>query len=263
VRETYRRTWALDDIAILSRGKGGDGRTVEAYITPFDTPTEIRDQHGHYREEIDRSAFNRTLSHGIQRIPVIYHHAMTLHGTPSELGSVPIGHPQEIRPDGKGLRTVDRYNRSDLAAATLEAIRNGDPMGYSFSGPVFRSTPSTVPRVRPGAALPLVRREELGLTEYGPTPTPAYDDSGPFAVRSAAELAAAFADLDEVARAELIRILSAGTPLDASPADTTTPDPGRGTEDPHEHELAHSRRLAIARQALRIRTRGVLNNAEA
>lgn len=258
MRETYRRAWALDGIEILSRGKGGDGRTVEAYITPFDQPTEVHDQYGHYREEIAPTAFNRTLSHGIGRIGVFYHHSMTLRGTPSELGSVPIGHPQEIRPDGRGLRTVDRYNRSTLADATLEAIRNGDPMGYSFSGPVFRSTPPRVPRARPGSELPLVRREELGLVEYGPTPTPAYDDSGPFAVRSSAELAAALVGLDEIARAELINILTTGTPLSASPVDTTTPELGRGTEDSHEQELAHSRRLQIQRAANALRARGVL-----
>ena len=38
------RCVALDDIAIQ---RGGDGRTVEAYAAVFDTPTEIRDQHGH------------------------------------------------------------------------------------------------------------------------------------------------------------------------------------------------------------------------
>lgn len=252
--DLYTRTWAIDDIVVRS---GGDGRTVEAYAAIFDTPAEIRDQHGHYREEIDRSAFNRTLSHGIERVSCFYHHGFTIHGTPSDLGSVPLGRPLEIRPDGRGLRTLTRYNKSALADAVLESIRNGDITGQSFRGRIFRSTPTRVPKTR-GGELPLIRRMELGLAEYGPTPTPAYDDAGIIAVRSAADVAADIAGLDEADRAELLRILAAGTPLEAPPAATPASEVDPGTEDPRD-DLAHSRRLQIRRAANALRAKGVLN----
>src|SRR6185436_5043621 len=164
----YDRMWDLDDIEIL---RGGDGRTVEAYAAVFDTPTEIKDQHGHYMEVISRSAFNRAISHGIDRVGFFYHHGMTLHGTPSELGSVPIGSPVDIRADGKGLRTVSRFNKSQLADGVLEAIRAGDIRGYSFRGRIFQSNPAKPARQVRGGELTTVTRTELGLTEYGPTPT--------------------------------------------------------------------------------------------
>jgi len=193
-RPFYARSWALDGIEILRSGKGGDGRTVEAYATPFDVLTEISDRHGHYNERIHRSAFDRQLGRGLAGIGVYYHHGLTLHGTPSDLGSVPIGSPVEIRPDGRGLRTVTRYNTTPLADAVLAAIDNGDIRGYSFRGPIYKSNPERIPKARPGAsgsALPTVTRMALGLIEYGPTPTPAYADASIVAVRSMIEQALA------------------------------------------------------------------------
>lgn len=234
----YARSWALDDIHILRAADGhGDGRTVEAYAAVFNTPAEISDQHGHYNEVIDKSAFNRTLSHGIDRVGVFYNHALTMHGTPAEgAGSVPIGSPVDIRADGKGLRTVTRFNRSDLADHVLEAIRNGDIKGYSFRGRIIRSSPSRVPRPR-GGSLPTVTRTELGLVEYGPTPRPAYADAGVLAMRS---------QLEQISEqlAALTRTIPPSTPQDPDDG-FATPDVGPGAEDPREH--AHSVRQRMLR----------------
>lgn len=242
----YARTWALDDIHILRTADGGgDGRTVEAYAAVFDTPAEIRDAHGHYNEVIARTAFNRTLEHGIDRVGVFYHHGMTLHGTPSDLGAVPIGSPVAIRADAKGLRTVTRYNRSDLADSVLEAIRNGDIKGYSFRGRIFQSSPAKTPRAR-GGQLPTVTRTELGLTEYGPTPSPAYTDAGILAMRST---------LNEIREAveSLHRNISPSTPLDPDD-EGATPDLGLGAEDPRTAHSLRLRQLALKRA---VRERGI------
>lgn len=246
----YERFWDLDDIEIM---RGGDGRTVEAYAAVFDVPTEIKDQHGHYYEVINRSAFNRTISHGIGKVGFFYHHGMTLHGTPSDLGSVPIGSPIEIKADQKGLRTISRFNKSALADSVLEAIRAGDLRGYSFRGRIVQSTPNRIPRGRAGE-LPTIVRNELGLTEYGPTPTPYYADAGILAVRSAQLLAG----LDDEARQAVFRMFSASTPIgDPEPRTFATPTTGPGAEDPHVEpsETTHSgRQLSdIARKIQRAR----------
>jgi HK97 family phage prohead protease len=240
-RPMFDRSWTLEDCIIRS---GGDGRTVEAYAAIFNTPAEIMDQHGHYMEEIERTAFNRTLSHGIERVQVFYHHGMTIHGTPSDLGSVPIGRALEVKPDRRGLRTVTRYNRSDLADAVLEAIRNDDIRGYSFRGPIIRSNPKRPPRVRrSGGQLPMWRHLELGLREFGPTPSPAYAGAGILAMRSAEQLVAA---LDEAR--QFITHASSSTPPDPDD-DTATPTTGPGAEDsPDGHSgRLHQRHIAIKR----------------
>lgn len=234
----YARSWALDGIEILRAADGhGDGRTVKAYATPFDVPTEITDQHGHYMEVIDRNAFNRQIGLGIDHVQVFYHHGLTIHGTPSDLGSVPIGSPLEIRPDGRGLLTVTRYNRSPLAEGVLEAIRNEDLRGYSFRGRIYKSNPARIPKAR-GRQLPTVTRTELGLTEYGPTPTPAYADASIVAVRALQLLAPT---------------LGLNWNRDQGAEDEATPDLGPGAED--QPDTGHSirlRRLALA-QAMRDR----------
>jgi HK97 family phage prohead protease len=244
---TYSRSWALDDIEI-SRADGG-GRTVEAYAAVFDTPAEIKDQHGHYMEVIDRAAFNRTLSHGIARVAVYYNHAMNAYGQPSDVYSVPIGRAVDIVPDGRGLRTVTRFNDGPDAERILDAIRNNAITGYSFRGRIFRSNPERVPRAR-GGDLPTVTRHELGLAEYGPTPSPAYGTAAILAVRSTDRLAADLAALDEEQRAELIRMLASATPIEDSADDTATPAPGPGAEDSHTNPVVHSGRQSdVARRA--------------
>lgn len=246
--DLFARSWALDDIQILRTADGhGDGRTVEAYAAVFDTPTEITDQHGHYNEVIARTAFNRTLAHGIERVKVFYNHALTMHGTPAEgSGSVPIGSPVDIRADSKGLRTVTRFNGGTLADAVLEAIRNGDIQGYSFRGRIIRSNPAKVPRTR-SSALTTVTRTELGLFEYGPTPMPAYPDASILAMRS---------QLNEIQAGvlALARTITPSTPQDPDDV-TATPDPGPGAEDPRD---AHSsRQKDLLRLKLALRERGM------
>ncbi|MDG4750617.1 HK97 family phage prohead protease [Micromonospora sp. WMMD718] len=259
MREDYFRTFALDDIQI-SRSHG-DGRTVEAYAAVFDTPVEVKDRHGHYMEVIDRNAFKRTLSHGIGKVTVLYNHGMTMHGTPSDLGSVPIGRPLEIRQDGKGLFTVTRYNQSEMADAVLEAIRNGDIRGQSFRGQIFRSSPNgRVPRAKAGQSLPTVVRHELGLVEYGPTPIPVYEAAAITAVRSAQEIAEAIKHLDKEAVAALIETLASTHSVDSDALRATPVSAGLGSEDSPNRHSARQKQLRLRAELL---TRGVFRNAEA
>lgn len=178
----YQRVFALDDIQIRA---GGDGRTVTAYAAVFDSPAHIRDQDGEYDEQIARTAFDKTVKERAGKIGVFYNHARTLHGTPSDMGSVPIGVPVETpRPDGRGLLTVTRYNKTDLADAVLESIRNGDITGQSFTGRFIKSDPRGPYLPTQAGARTLVTRQEIALIEYGPTPIPAYSDAAIIGVRS-------------------------------------------------------------------------------
>lgn len=234
--ETYLRSWVLDDINIISRNQGGDGRTVEAYAAIFDTPAEIRDQHGHYNETINRGAFNKTLQENKGNVQVLYNHGLTTHGTPDGLLSVPLGRPVDVRADSKGLLTITRYNKSALADSVLESIRNGDIRAQSFRGRIYKSNPARVPRATKSGTLPIVTRMELGLSDYGPTPTPAYDGANIVAVRNVQALAEDIARLGHHDIAELIRTLASTTP--AEPETThTTPHRGAGTEEPQQHSV--------------------------
>lgn len=245
---TFVRSFALQDIAIRS---GGDGRTVEAYAAVFDTPAEIVDGQGHYTEVIDRAAFNRTIANNATRVGVFYNHGLNLYGGASDRGSVPIGTPEEIRADHNGLLTVTRYNKTPLADEVLEAIRSGGIAGYSFTGRLIRSDPSRPPsggfnRGRDGM-LRTVRRHELGLQEYGPTPMPAYTEAAILGVRAA--------------MAQYLSTITSTTPdEDLDPDDTGTPDDsGPAADEPAATSTSvrhspYARRLQVALTARGIRS---------
>jgi HK97 family phage prohead protease len=203
--EFFVRSYPLEDITIT---KGGDGRTVEAYAAVFNRSAEIRDQDGHYLEEIDPSAFNRTISNRRNRFGVFYNHGLTIHGTPSDRGSVPIGTPVEVRVDNVGVRTVTRYNRTALAEEVLESINSGAITAQSFTGRFMRSNPARVPRGTKAGKLPSVTRMEIDMREYGPTPFPAYAEAMITGVR------ASFAGLVPEQGGSLWSRLTTGADLD-------------------------------------------------
>lgn len=226
------RTYQLEDIAIRS---GGDGRTVTAYAAVFGIPAEVHDQDGHYLETIARGAFDKTISERSGQIGVFYNHGKTLYGTPSERGSMPLGKPIEIRADERGLFTVTQYNRTPLADEVLEAIKNGDITGQSFSG---RFMPGRSQRTRgTNGELDTIVRSEIALREYGPTPMPAYQDAAIVGVR-AEELAAVIEGLDDGQRTDLIAILgtSLGTP--PPPDDAAQEGTSSDTDTPAERHLS-------------------------
>lgn len=261
--DTFFRSFALEGIEILSRGKGGDGRTVEAYAAVFDTPTEIHDQHGHYNEVIDRTAFNRTLNNGnAMRALVLYNHGRSVvDGKPDSLAQVPLGSPVEITADARGLRTVTRYNKSALADSVLEAIRNDDIRAQSFRGGIYRSDPNgRIPRTRTGDKLPTVTRMELGLSDYGPTPNPYYTGAEIVAVRSVTEVASLLADLSDDDRQELIRALATTRRIGDPESASGTPDPGLATAD---SPSGHSGRIALLRLRAEAEFAGVFHGTEA
>jgi len=179
------RSVALDDVHIR---KGGTGRDVVAYAAVWMTPAEIVDSEGHYREQNAPESMARSIRDRAGRIFSVYNHGKTLAGTPSELHSVPLGKPIEIRADKKGLLTVTSYSKDPEAERILEAIRSGALTGMSYTGVFLQSDPPLRPyeRYAPSRSgdLTLVTRQEIALIEYGPTPIPAYVDAAVIGVRS-------------------------------------------------------------------------------
>lgn len=236
----FLRAFPLEDIRILSRAQGleyADGRTVEALVAVWDREAEVYDHQGHYSEVIQRGAFDKAIndarpqgSRSSWNVGVFYNHGMNLHGGASDRGSVPIGSPIDIRADDAGLVTVTRYNQTALAEEILETIRSGDITGHSFTGRIIKSDPLRPPRngFRPSANgdLVRVRRLEMGLREYGPTPFPAYAETEVLSVRSFLPSTQQLED-----------------DLDPEPADSgTSGDPEAAPDEPPAAEAEHSGR---------------------
>lgn len=228
----FTRAYPLEDISIRS---GGDGRTVEAYAAVFDVETPINDRDGQYKERIASNAFNKTLADRGTSFGVLYNHGMTIYGTPSDRGSMPIGTPLEVRADARGLYTVTRYNNTPLAEEALEAIKSGAIRAQSFQGRFIRSdkpTPRGGFRAASDGSLPVVTRQEIALKEYGPTPFPAYEAAEIVGVRAGftltpgdkailktllADLAAGDDIVDQVVQ-QALQVLSLDNALDCAQA---------------------------------------------
>jgi HK97 family phage prohead protease len=223
---SVERYMPLDDIQVRS---DGDGRTVDAYAAVFGVRQEIRDREGHYLEELAPTAFDRTLAQRADRLQYIFNHGRTMHGTPSERFSMPIGTPVEVVADTRGVRTTSRIAKTDLGDEVLELIRDGAIRGQSFGG-AFTTTETAGRDESSGLAVKL--RTEVALREYGPTPFPAYEQARIVGVRSEAleiieqlsvdEIVSLLAPLSVDARSELVAALT-----DSALADTRT-----GTVDP-------------------------------
>jgi phage head maturation protease len=236
----YVRSFPLEDLSVRTTR---DGRVVEAYLAVFNTPAEIRDQDGHYNEELDPVVFNRAISDArpqgsrtTWRVGVFYNHGMTIMGTPSDRHSMPVAVPMDIKTDGRGVRATDKYHRSQFCDEIVEGLESGAIPGYSFSGRFRRSNP-LIPRggFRPDRAgnLPTVRRMESTLKEYGPTPFPAYADAAVLGVRSDSLMAAMMSDPELAMR--MLNMFRDGAPpdVDSPAASGAPPDGDSPAEDSH------------------------------
>lgn len=224
-RPILDRSFPLLDIEVE---RGGDGRTVTAYAATFGDPYEVRDQFGHYLESINPTAFNMAIGRGIEQVSVFYNHGRTIDGKSAAEFSIPLGVPTAIRAEAKGLLTVTRYNKTDLADQILEAIRSGSVWAQSFRGPIYATAPDQIVR---GSALPLKERTQLGLMEYGPTPMPVNAGAEMVSVRSITELLTIDpAELSDDERAALLAALS------PTPSTLTQPSPTGDSGDTSDPE---------------------------
>lgn len=227
-RPVITRTVPLLDYEIK---RDGTGRTVVAYAATFTDPYEVTDSDGHYDETINPTAFNRTLKAGaVRTAQVFFNHGLDLWGRPSERFSMPVGVPEEIRADGRGLLTTTRYAATPLGDEILQLWRDGAIRGQSFRGAVYQSrNRGAGPNGRP-----IIERMQLGLREYGPTPHPANQSAGLVAMRS--QLLDQVAEMTPEERRELAALIAEipalGNDTRADTADSTSeepaaaPDPG-------------------------------------
>lgn len=198
------RSYAFD-----ARATGGDGLTLEGYAAVFDSPTSIRDWEGEYTETIAPGAFARTLS---KRTPVLQFD----HGQHPLVGSIPLGSIDELREDDHGLFVRARLHDNWLVEPVRDAIRSGAVDGMSFRFQVRKDEWSKDRSAR--------TISEVELYELGPVVFPAYADTS-VGVRSL-EIASALTDPE--VRADLARILVAGTPESVAADSDEADDAERG-----------------------------------
>jgi uncharacterized protein len=242
------RAFPFDDVTVRS---DGDGRTVEAYAAAFaPVSAEIRDQDGHYMEELARTSFDKTINDRGTNFGVFYNHAKTLYGTPDGNLSVPIGVPVEVSRDDKGVFTATRYLDNPLADSVLDGIKQRAIRGYSFTG---RTIKSTRMRATQRGGLPTIVRNEIAMREYGPTVFPAYTEATILATRSVSAFLDELSELDPEDVERFRQMLGIATPLEPAKPEGTSTEAARAEQEP----LTHSARQTQFKFSAALLQRGV------
>lgn len=261
-RSELVRDVPLEDYHVVRTGEGdSSGRVVEAYMTVFGEPTAIRDGQGEYEEDIDRAAFNKRIAdlersrNGFAGAKVFYNHGMTIHGSPSDRYSMPVAVCEQIRADTRGPVTRSRYLDTPLGNEVLEMWRSGAITAQSFTGAIIRSSPELRRGQKygpdPQTGRPVrVRRLELGLKEYGPTPFPAYQGAELVGVRMSPLGTWTAADDDELDELDQLKREEdmALPPDEEAAAGGPLPEEVHPTRD-HAHRLLVTRTEQMLREA--------------
>lgn len=85
-----------------------DKREVEAYASVFGNKDS-------YNDIMQKGAFKKTITENQRRIKTLWNHNW----------DIPIGKPQAIEEDSKGLLTVTRFAKTNKADEILELVRDG------------------------------------------------------------------------------------------------------------------------------------------
>lgn len=245
----FARTFEVVDCTVRS---DGSGRIVEAVITPFDTPQEVKDQEGHYIETNGRSSFDKTLAERGLNYQVLFNHGRTFDGRPDGNLMIPIGVPREIYPTERGLYSATEYLDNPLADATLDAIKKGAIRGYSYTGRFIKSMRQS-PATRGG--LPSIHRSEIAMKEYGPVLYPAYSAASILGTRSTF--------LDELDPEDIERfrqMLGIATPLEPASPGGTTPVAATTVEDPANGQSDRQPIPSYLRLRKQAREKGVIRH---
>lgn len=245
------RAYHVEDLTIRS---DGSGRVVEAYAAVFNRKTEIHDFDGHYHEEIDPKAFNRTMAHKGTSFGVLFNHGRTVDGEPNPAATMPIGVPLEVRADENGLFTATRYLDNPLADNVLDAIKHKAIKAQSFSGRFLRSVKRPAGRAR--GDLPTITRHEIDMREYGPAVFAAYTDAVILGTRTAAAAIRAFLALPPEERVLYEQHYELGvTPQEPAHDLNGTPTGLADSVDSHSHS-DRSSEIADKLKAFRARLEG-------
>ncbi len=240
------RSYAVEDLHIRS---DGSGRVVEAYAAAFNVPTEVMDQDGHYRETLTSSSFAKTINDkGPAGFSVLFNHGRTIDGTPNPAATMPIGVPEIVQADERGVFTATRYLDNPLADWVLDAVKHRAIKAQSFSGRFTKSMRSW-PDGRGGGRLPLITRHEVDMREYGPAVFAAYKDAAILGTRAEQFIRTLLQTPPDKRLDWLQQFEGLTTPPEPEALTIGTPSGAAGQADePREHSARSlSQRIRVAR----------------
>lgn len=152
-----------------------DGRTLFGHFAVFNSPTTINDTYeGRFIEQIDPSAFDRTLKERAGQIKVLFNH-----GQDPSIGNKPLGEVRSLNSDKKGVAySVGLFDEASYVRDLLPGLQAG-VYGASFRFRAVGETWDTTGTRSAGNPEGLDVRTILDadLYEFGPVTFPAYPEA--------------------------------------------------------------------------------------
>lgn len=102
--------------AVLSLELSGNGRTLSGLAVPYGTLAEIRDQRGHYQEQIAPGAFDQWLQSGKPKM-------LFEHGQDVRTGRTPIGSFERVWSESDGIHVKGELFDNQLVQPLADAAR--------------------------------------------------------------------------------------------------------------------------------------------
>jgi HK97 family phage prohead protease len=168
-------TWACE----LVVRAGGDGRTIEGYIAPWDTEIMAPDERGRPIREVFRSgAFDRSFKQRGTRVPLTWYHPDP--SSPFADQNI-IGRAVDWTADGKGQRTAFRVVDTQRGDEALTMVREGLVAAFSVG---FSPVPARTKVTRAADGMLLHERREVNLQHVALVPEGAYPGAGVDMVRA-------------------------------------------------------------------------------
>lgn len=182
VRDDLHRSMPFTITRAEGDGEGdGDGLTFEGYAAVFGEETLIDSWEGTFYESVRRGAFKKSIR---ENPPIMQFD----HGRHPLIGSLPIGVPNDLHEDDRGLFVAARLTDNWLMQPVRDAIRDGAINGMSFrfsvvseewrddNGKLIKSDEELLQLLwRPDERGPLHRTlKEVKVPELGPVVFPAY-----------------------------------------------------------------------------------------
>lgn len=123
--EKEYREFKLEDVKLEAREEGDDLPTISGYAAIFDSETTIM---GMFREVVRRGAFKRAINEKQDVRALIDHESSSIIGR-TKAGTL------TLEEDEKGLRTVIKPPKTQVARDIIENMRQGnvDQMSFAFT----------------------------------------------------------------------------------------------------------------------------------
>ena len=161
---------AAGEVAFRAADKGSDdGRigTLYGYAALFNTDTIIDSWEGRFVERIAPKAFARTLEQRGDKVKVLFNH-----GFDPSVGDKPLGKPEVMREDRKGLYVEVPIDDTSYGRDIVASLRSGALDGQSFR---FSVKAEKWDDPADAKSLPVRTIREVELYEFGPVTFPAYE----------------------------------------------------------------------------------------